>query len=54
MTVTGRVDGRTDYRDRLDFKAGILTPAFWLGYWVFWQWRACGIRREARRWGAAT
>ena len=54
MTVTSRVDGRTDYHDRLDFDAGILTPAFWLGYWVFWQWRARGIRREARRWGAAT
>jgi hypothetical protein len=53
MTVSPRADGRTDYRDRLDFEAGILTPAFWLGYWVFWQWRARGIRREARRWGAA-
>ena len=53
MTVSARADGRTDYRDRLDFEAGILTPAFWLGYWVFWQWRARGIRREARRWGGA-
>jgi len=53
MTVSPRADGRTDYRDRLDFEAGILTPAFWLGYWVFWQWRALGIRREALRWGKA-
>ena len=51
MTVSPRADGRTDYRDRLDFETGILTPAFWLSYWVFWQWRARGIRREARRWG---
>lgn len=53
MTVSPRADGRTDYRDRLDFEAGILTPAFWLGYWVFWQWRALGIRREALGWGTA-
>ncbi|MGV8970098.1 MAG: hypothetical protein ACOH1J_06585 [Microbacteriaceae bacterium] len=50
MEVSPRADGRTDFRDRLEFRAGILSPVLWVGYWVFWQWRARGIIRAARHW----
>jgi hypothetical protein len=50
MEVSPTDDGRTQFRDRLEFRAGILSPVLWLGYWVFWQWRARGIIRAARHW----
>ncbi len=50
MEVSPAENGRTLFRDRLEFRAGILTPIFWIGYWVFWQWRARGIVRAARHW----
>jgi hypothetical protein len=50
MEVSPLPDGRTQFRDRLEFRAGILSPALWVGYWVFWQWRARGIISAARHW----
>ncbi|WP_375400937.1 hypothetical protein [uncultured Amnibacterium sp.] len=34
----------TLYRDRLEFDAGVATPAMWAGLWALWQWR--GIRLQ--------
>jgi hypothetical protein len=45
MAVSPLPGGRTLYRDRLDFSAGVLTPVVWLGLWLLWQYRAAGIRR---------
>lgn len=45
MAVSPLPGGRTLYRDRLDFSAGLLTPAVWIGTWLLWQYRAIGIRR---------
>lgn len=45
MAVSPLADGRTLYRDRLDFSAGILTPVVWPAVWALWQYRALGIRR---------
>lgn len=55
MAVSPLPDGRTLYRDRLDFSAGILTPLVWLGTWAFWQYRARRIPRvvASRRQGTA-
>lgn len=49
MAVSPTADGRTLYRDRVDFSAGPLTPLAWPGMWLLWQWRAQGIRRELAR-----
>ena len=48
--VSAQADGRTLYRDQLEFDAGLLTPLLWLAYWGFWQWRAVAIERLARDW----
>ena len=48
MAVSPLPDGRTGYRDRLDFDAGLLSPAVWIGLWAFWQWRAFNLRRTLR------
>ena len=50
MAVSPAPDGRTLYRDELDFSAGLLTLPAWLVFWVYWQWRAAGLRRLAPRW----
>ena len=52
MAVSAQADGRTLYRDQLEFSAGALTPLVWLAYWGFWQWRGIAIRRLARGWRA--
>lgn len=36
--------GGTLFRDRLELKAGVLTPLVWLGMWAFWQWRGLRLR----------
>ena len=43
---------RTRFHDTLDVGAGVLTPAAWLGFWVFWQLRARQLRRLAPQWQA--
>lgn len=45
IAIAQTADGRTLYRDRLEFSAGLFTPLVWLGIWAFWQWRAAGLRR---------
>ncbi|MCU1415976.1 MAG: hypothetical protein JWP32_150 [Schumannella sp.] len=50
MAVSAAPGGRSLYRDRLDISAGLLTPAVWLGAWVFWQWRAFQLSRLAPAW----
>jgi hypothetical protein len=50
MAVSANPDGGTLYRDRLVFKAGLLTIPMWPVLWAFWQWRGMRIRRLARDW----
>ncbi|MBC7519148.1 MAG: hypothetical protein H7248_09795 [Microbacteriaceae bacterium] len=49
MSVASAPQGKTIYRDRLDFRAGFITPLLWLSYWLFWQWRGLAIRRATHR-----
>lgn len=50
MAVAPAEGGRTLYRDRLEFDAGVLTPVLWPMYWAFWQIRALKMKRLARNW----
>ena len=50
MSVAPAPDGRTLYRDRLEFAAGPLTLALWPMYWAFWQWRGYRMRLLASSW----
>ncbi len=50
MAVSPATGGGTLFRDRLEFRAGVLTPALWVMYWCFWQWRAFQLRRLAPGW----
>ncbi|MEO1015472.1 MAG: hypothetical protein AAFX08_09835 [Pseudomonadota bacterium] len=43
-----RPDGRTDYVDRVDVAAGLLTPFIWLFAQLFYRWRQHRWRRLAR------
>jgi hypothetical protein len=52
MGIAADGSGRTHFRDVLTVRAGVLTPAVWLGFWVFWQLRARQIRRLAPGWDA--
>jgi hypothetical protein len=51
MAVARVADGRTLYRDRLEFDAGVATPLAWVALWTFWQWRLIRFRRLAAGWG---
>ena len=50
MAVSATPDGRTLYRDELVFSTGPATVLAWPVFWLFWQWRAFGMRRLAPRW----
>ena len=50
MAVSALPDGRTLYRDQLTFSAGLLSPAAWLAYWAFWQWRGLALQRLSADW----
>lgn len=50
MAISPAPGGRTLYRDQLVFTAGLFGALLWPVYWVFWQWRARGIRRYAASW----
>jgi hypothetical protein len=52
MAVSPAAGGRTLYRDQLVFRAEPATLLLWPLYWVFWQWRAVGIRRLSAGWRA--
>jgi len=45
MAVQPTPDGGTLYRDRLDIRAGALTPLLWIGFWGMWRWRGVRMRR---------
>jgi hypothetical protein len=51
MAVAVTADGRTLFRDRLEFSAGLLTPVVWIAFWAFWQWRGARLSRLARGFG---
>lgn len=53
MMVSPRAGGGAEFRDRLDFSAGWLTPLVAPGLWALWRWRARGVRRAAARRAAA-
>ena len=50
MAVAPLPDGRTLFRDRLEFSAGLASPALWPSMWAFWQWRGIRIRALAPTW----
>jgi hypothetical protein len=50
MAVSAAPKGKTLYRDRLVVKAGLATPAIWLGMWAFWQYRAWRLQRLSSSW----
>ena len=50
LAVAETTDGRSLYRDQLEFEAGALTPLLWPVYWAFWQWRGIGMKRLAPGW----
>lgn len=50
MAISALPNGRTLYRDQLTYSAGPLTLPMWPVYWLFWQWRAFGLRRLAPTW----
>jgi hypothetical protein len=50
MAAAPLPDGRTLFRDRLEFDAGALGPVYWAALWLFWQLRARKLRRLAASW----
>jgi hypothetical protein len=50
MAVSPLPDGRTLFRDRLEYDAGAATLAIWPGLWALWQWRGARIRAIAPSW----
>jgi len=53
MAISAGTSGETLYRDRLVVKAGLATPAIWLGMWIFWQYRASRLRKLSASWNFA-
>lgn len=49
MSVEALADGSTQFRDQLTVNASWLTPVMWLGFGVFWRWRALRLRRLAKK-----
>ena len=54
MAVSAGPSNKTLYRDRLVIKAGLATPAIWLGMWIFWQYRASRLRALSSSWRVQT
>jgi len=50
MAITPATGGRTLYRDKLVYDAGLLNFPLWPMFWIFWQWRAARLRRLAPTW----
>jgi hypothetical protein len=48
MAVSPGRRGGALYRDQLEFEAGPAGIAMWPLLWLFWQWRAAGLRRLAK------
>ena len=49
IIMVPRSDGRTEYRDRVDIAAGVLTPFIWAFAQVFYRWRQRRWRALCRR-----
>lgn len=49
MAIAPGRRGGALYRDQLEFSAGPLGVALWPLLFVFWQWRAAGLRRLAKK-----
>ena len=54
MAVSEAPGGKTLFRDRLEFDAGLLSPLMWVVYFAFWQWRALRLKQLARHWSKDT
>ena len=49
MSLERRTDGQTQFNDQLTVNASWQTPVLWLGFSVFWRWRAMRLRQIAKR-----
>jgi len=47
MAVSPAADGRTLFRDRLDFSAGVAGAGIWPVLWQFWQYRGGRLKKLA-------
>lgn len=50
MTLEPSGRGATILTDTLEWDAGPLSPAFWMGFRFFWWWRHTVMKRLARNW----
>jgi len=50
MTLQPSGTGPTQLTDTLEFRAGILTPALWVGFRLFWWWRHKKMAALAPQW----
>ena len=50
MTLEPSDHGTTLLSDRLEWDAGLLSPAFYIGFRFFWWWRHRVMMRLARNW----
>ena len=50
MTLEPSGRGPTILTDTLEWDAGALSPAFWIGFRFFWWWRHTVMKRLARHW----
>jgi hypothetical protein len=50
MTLEPRGPGRTVLTDKLEWDAGFLSPAFYVGFRFFWWWRHTVMKRLAPGW----
>jgi hypothetical protein len=48
ITIKGTADGKTHYTDRVDIRAGVLTPLVWLFASIFYRYRQHRWRRLVR------
>lgn len=54
MALEALPNGNTLFRDQLTVNASWLTPLMWLGFGVFWRWRALRLRSIAKRLSSPT
>jgi len=50
MTLRPSGRGTTTLHDQLEFTAGVITPALWLGFRLFWWWRHLRMRSLVPQW----
>ena len=49
MSLETRADGQTQFTDQLTVNASWQTPVLWVGFSVFWRWRAMRLRQIATK-----